>query len=259
MIQTVSPPSPLLPGGDPFTAPITVLSVAADREDADRISTRLGQDDQICIETVTASAVPTRLDSVDCVVSEDDLSDDDLLELLATIREREPDLPFVLLASDPSAEVVATLCETPWTDCLRSGGDVEQTDVLAQRIRVLVGYHRVTTLARRALAAIERGSDAIAIVAPDGTVEFANLLLARQLGTSPEELLGRCWRELYPEAEVRRLESDAFPSLADGWRWIGDCEIRRDDGSTFVAQTRIDALDDDSLVFTVSDRSGDHE
>lgn len=258
MTQPVGPSSSLLPGEDSLTEFITVLRVTTDTAASDRLGTRLDEDEKIRIETVTTpAAILANLDSADCVVSEGHLPAADLLERLATIREREPNLPFVLLASDPPQEVVDALCEEPWTDCFPLDDSAENADLLAQRIRDVVGYRRATALARRALAAVEHGSDAIAIVAPDGTVEFVNPLLARQFGAAPERLVGRSWREMYTDAEARRLESDAFPSLEDGWRWIGDCEMRRDDGTRFVAQTRIDALDDDSLVFTVSDRPAD--
>ena len=260
MIRPVDSSPPLTSGDDSFTGSITVLRVAADATATDHLGARLERDDEFSVETVTTpAAVSAHPDAVDCVVSEGHFAEADLLELLATVRERDPELPFVLLASDPPQAVVDALCEEPRTDCFQWEGSAEQADLLAQRIRRVVEYRRTTALARRALAAVEQGSDAIAIVTPDGTVEFVNPLFARQLGATPDELLGRRWQTLYPDAEARRLESDAFPSLEDGWRWIGDCEMRRDDGTTFVVQTRIDALDDDSLVFTISNRPADRD
>lgn len=244
----------LIPGGGPSATPISVLHVGADGGETDRLGPRLERDDGISVETVaTTGAAASRLGATDCVVAESDGADDALVELLATVRARDPDIPFVLLASDPPTAVVEALDEASWTDCVRAPADDVQPDVLAQRIHRIVRYRRVTALARRALAAVEQGTDAVAIVAPDGTVEFANPLFARRLGSTVERLVGRQWRDLYPDAEVARLESDAFPSLADGWRWIGDCELSHDDGGSFVAQLRIDALDDGSMVFTLSD------
>lgn len=258
MSSTRSVPSPaaLLPGTDSLGAPVTVLGVSDDAPDTDGVTAHLDGADGIDVETVTTpTTAPAHLDAVDCVVVGDALSDEQLRELLATVRQREPTLPFVLVADDPSRDLVDRIGESPWNGHVAPGAG--QQALLASRIRTLVGHRRTTTVARRALAALEQAADAIAIVTPDGTIEFANQLFARQLGTTAESVVGRDWRTLYPDSEVKRLESDAFPSLDDGWRWIGDCEMYREDGSTVVAQTRIDALDDESLVFTVSDRPAD--
>ncbi|MCU4802295.1 PAS domain-containing protein [Halobacteria archaeon HArc-gm2] len=263
MIESGSSPAELLPGEEQSAAPISVLGVAADPDGEEGLGELLAGDsladaDQISVATVTTpAAAPAHVDAADCVVGGPDLSDADRLELLETIRDRDRTVPTVLLAANPSRAVRDALAELDWTERLRPATTRSEYAHLADRIRTVVGYRRATDLARRSLAALAHGSDAVAIVTPDGTVEYVNTLFARQFGAAPPELVGRPWRALFPDSEVARLESDAFPSLADGWRWIGDCELRRADGSTFTAQTRIDALDDDSLVFTVSDRPVD--
>jgi len=255
MTESASRPSDRLPGEGPSAATISVLGVAADPEAGDPLDARLAGDERISVATVTTpAAVPAHVDAADCVVLGPGLSEDDYLELLGTIRERNQAVPVVLLAPDSSRAVRDALGELEWGDLIRPATTRCERERLANRIRALVGYRRATALARRSLAALAHGSDAVAIVAPDGTVEYVNPLFARQFGATPPEFVGRPWRALFPDAEVDRLEENAFPSLADGWRWIGDCELRRADDTTFTAQTRIDALDDDSLVFTVSDR-----
>ncbi|WP_177227724.1 PAS domain-containing protein [Halomicrobium zhouii] len=265
MIESGSSPAELLPGEEQPAASISVLGVAADPDAEEGLGELLAGDpladaDRISVPTVTTpAAAPAHVDAADCVVVGSDLSEDDSLELLETILERDRTVPVVLLAHAPSRAVRDALTELDWTDRLRPAATRSERAHLADRIRTVVGYRRVTAMARRSLAALAHGSDAVAIVAPDGTVEYVNPLFARQFGAAPSEFVGRPWRALFPDAEVSRLAEDAFPSLADGWRWIGDCELRRADGSTFTAQTRIDALDDDSLVFTVSDRPVDED
>ena len=252
MTQSASPTARPPPGEDPSAAPVAVLGVAADTETGERLRARLGGDDRIRVEAVsTPNVAPSHVDAVDCVVSEGDVAAAALLDLLATVRERDATLPFVLLATDPPRPVVDALGEAHWAEHLRPTSDVERSDPVHRRIRSLVGYRRVTALARRALAALRQGSDAVAIVGPDDAVEFVNPLFARQFGATPEELVGREWRDLFTDGEVERLETDAFPSLADGWRWVGVCVGRRDDGESFTRRTRIDALDDGGLVFTL--------
>lgn len=256
--ELVDTSSPLVPGPDPQTAPITVLCVADDPTFLDLVGTDLGRADRIEVEMVTSPTSALQcLDTADCVVSDYDMAELDGIELLADVRDQTSDIPFVLFAATVPANVADVLSTSAWTAYIEKDDQPETMALLAQRIYSLVGYRRMTVLARRALAAIELVSDGMAIVDPDGTVQFANRQFARQFGTTNEELAGREWRDLYPCEEVERLEADAFPSLDDGWRWIGVCECRRDDGGTFTAKTCIDSLEDGSLVFTVSDGASD--
>jgi PAS domain-containing protein len=255
LIEQNPPSYGLLPGGDPVTASIAVLAVADDADSRDSLRARLDAVDDVCLETVTTpTAAPAHVDAVDCVVVDDSLSDEQLGTLLTAVRRREPTLPFVYVASHPDGSVLADLPAAPWTDCLRPPNDAGLTGLLASRIHALVGYQRTVTVANRALAALEQTSDATAVVGPDGTVEFADRLFARHLDATPAGLTGEDWQSLYPDAEVDRLESDVFPTLDDGWRWVGDCEMYWNDDATVVARTRIDALDDGSMVVTVTGR-----
>lgn len=256
MAMTQSPrrASALLPDESPFTGAISVLHVAPDSTGGGHVTSPLERQEEFTVETVTSpGTVPGHLDTADCVVSDGYASTEALADLLATVREHDQRLPFVLVAADPPPSVLEALVDAPWTDCFGHAGEGPAGSLLARRLQTLVGHRRLAAVARHSLSALEQGTDAVAIVDPDGTVEFANPLFARQFRASPPDLVGRNWRELYDDAEVERLESDAFPSLADGWRWIGDCEARREDGTTFLTQTRIDALDDGSLVFTISE------
>lgn len=251
MLQSATRISEHLSDGGPASDVLTVLRVVAD---TDHRTTPLDHHDGVSVETVAPpEAVPRHLGAADCVVSDGYTSTEALADLLATVREHDPRLPFVLVAADPSQTILDTLLDAPWTDCSGHAGDDPAAGLLVHRLQTLVDRRRLTEVARRSLAALEQGTEAVAIVDPDGTVAFANQLFARQFRASPSELVGRDWRELYVDDEVDRLESDALPSLADGWRWMGDCEARREDATTFRTQTRVDALEDDSLMFTLSE------
>ena len=69
------------------------------------------------------------------------------------------------------------------------------------------------------------------------------------------QLLGDSWRRLYDDAEVERLEAEAFPALeADGY-WRGRVTGSRPDGSTFPAELSLTVTDDERLVCTVRDET----
>lgn len=97
--------------------------------------------------------------------------------------------------------------------------------------------------------------DAVAVVGPDGTVEGASRAFAERFGYDRAAVIGRPVRELYAIDEIQRFESTVRPTVADGWRWIGDCAGRHRTRGTFVARTIAVGLDDDRIALAVTDGS----
>jgi PAS domain S-box-containing protein len=224
----------------------------------DLVGSALERDEGFDVVTAADRAtVLDRLDGVDCVVSDYRMPELDGLELLAAIRERDPRLPFVMVAGDESCEVARTVLAEPWTDYLRRDVFSTCTDLLPTRVGGLVDHHRTAMLAHRALAAVESGRDGVAIVESDGTVAFADRTYASRFGYEAEELIGRSWRRLYPAPEVERIESSALSVAAEGWRWSGNCAGHHADGGTVAVRTTVTAVGDGSLAFGVSGPDSD--
>jgi len=91
----------------------------------------------------------------------------------------------------------------------------ETLALLADRVHTLLERHRLTTLARRSLASVEFAGDGIAIVDPDGDVQFASRSFAMQFGSNRDALTGTPWRALFTDAAVSHLESAALPTVAE--------------------------------------------
>ncbi|WP_226011292.1 PAS domain-containing protein [Halomicrobium salinisoli] len=245
-----SPPSP--PDADALGDPIDVLWVGDDADSPDAVESRLRSADGVDVRSrPPSSGALAALDEVDCVVAADATLADGR-DLLTAVRERAPRVPVLLVAADPADDRRAAVREDDWSEHA-AGTDPEG---VVDRVRRLVGHERDAALAGRALAALELVPDGTAIASPDGTVAFADPAFARQFGVAPGDLSGVDWRELFTEAEIDRLESDALPSLGDGWHWVGACEGRRGDGGTFTTRTRIAELEDGSLVFIVQCGTG---
>lgn len=232
------------PGGR--DAPIPVLVVHTDEEDT--VGERLGTDDRFDVVTVrsTDEARPL-LARVDCVVSTVARRDgnDDLLD---AVRAESPALPYVVFADSVAESVPSSMLAETWTTAVERDGP-RSVELLAHRIEQFAGFRAATTAARRSRAAIDAARDGIAIVDPDGVVEFANTVYAMQVGTDRDEIRGSHWSDRYTDAEVDRLESSALPVVNDAWRWSGECVARRGDGGTVSLGTRIVRVADGSLVF----------
>ena len=242
---TVAPP---LEGSSPIAGEITALAVG-ERRHTERVETAVADDDQLAVRTApsVADALP-ELDDVDCFVGS--YPPENGTGLLDRITEGTIELPVVLLV-DEGSTVSDAVQSHGWLDWVDRAAVTSDGERLRRRIRSLVERRRLADLSRRSLAGIELAGDAIAIAAPDDTIQFANRGFGMQFGYSHDELAGRSWRALFTDDSVGRLETAAVPTVADGWRWTGSCTGRRKSGVTFPVRVRLGGPEDGGLVFVV--------
>jgi PAS domain S-box-containing protein len=99
------------------------------------------------ITAVTATGAEETLDrlqaeTVDCIVSDYDMPETNGLELLRDVRERDPDLPFVLFTGKGSEEMASEAISAGVTEYLQKGTATEQYTVLANRVERAVSENR---------------------------------------------------------------------------------------------------------------------
>lgn len=238
---------------------ITVLYVDDAPGYVDLVEQFFDDDPRLRLRAVSSREATERLDGVDCVVSEYTMPGRDGLELLAAVRERDPTLPFVLFTHESRDEVADSLLSWDWTDYLQKRGNGATMALLARRVSRLVDHRRASTLARRALSALDLSREGTAIAGPAGTVQVVNRAFATQFGSDRDDLLGRAWPALFTDSEVEHLRSAALPRTEEGWQWTGQCVGRRADGDTFRVRLAIARLEDGSLAFTVRERDQSEE
>ncbi|MDS0476309.1 PAS domain-containing protein [Natrinema sp. 1APR25-10V2] len=255
------PPSAPTPTDRNPTTEMRLLLVA-DEQRRDRFETAF-DDGPSDFVLETATALPDagrRFDEFDCLVvslhaivgdggdgktRDTHAAVDDLLE---TIRSDAPDLPVVTLVDERTPDLASAVQSYEWAAIVQR--DVTP-DRLASRVRDLVEHRRLAVLSRRSLAGLEFAGGAVAIVDPDGELQFASRPFAMQFGADRGDLPGTPWQALFTDETVARLESAALPTVADGWQWTGGCTARRTTGESFPVRLRLGGLDDGSLVFVV--------
>lgn len=146
--ERLVPPGGSAPGPPSGGDRIAVLHVDADPEFLERAAVALGtEDDRLDVLTETdADAAEECLTEVDCVVSDHRPPGIDGLALLSAIRERSPDLPFVLFTAEGSESLAREVLSASNADYLRKDNP-EALTVLADRVVTAVERHRT----RRAL------------------------------------------------------------------------------------------------------------
>ncbi|RLM75770.1 PAS domain S-box protein [Halorubrum sp. Atlit-26R] len=162
--------------------------------------------DRIAVETAPGAA--EGLDAlaerdVECIVSDYEMPGTDGLAFLAEVRERHPDLPFILFTGRGSEEVASEAISAGVTDYLQKRGGTERYERLANRIVEAVEKRRAERDAERAIgqfrAVAEGASDAILSVDTEGVIRFANPAVESVFGYEPSELEGEPLTTLMPE------------------------------------------------------------
>ncbi len=104
--------------------------------------------------------------------------------------------------------------------------------------------------------AIESAIDGIAILDEKETYVYLNLSHAQLYGYDrPEELIGKSWRVLYNENELKRFDREIMPDFRKQGFWRGEATGLKKDGTVFPQEISLTSLPDNGLICVVRDIS----
>jgi PAS domain S-box-containing protein len=132
---------------------------------------------------------------IDCLVSEFTLPETTGLDFLATARERQPNLPFILFTGTGSEDVASEAISAGVTDYLQKSGGLEQFTLLANRIiravEASVARQRVQRREQEYRTLVDASPVAILVLDSEATFLYANSSAAAVVGVEDaEQLLG---------------------------------------------------------------------
>jgi PAS domain S-box-containing protein len=217
--------------------PVRILHVDDDPEFASMAATfleRAGDGFDVDVTTSPDEALAhLASEPVDCVVSDYDMPAQTGVELLATVREAHPDLPFVLYTGNGSEAVASEAIAAGVTDYVRKQTGTGQYAVLANRITNAVERYRSD---RELEDSLERLSLFVE-QSPLGVIEWneafelvrLNETATQILGYSEDELRGTSWQQIVPDDAGGRVGETVDDLLADrgGYHSV-NANVRRD-------------------------------
>ena len=102
--------------------------------------------------------------------------------------------------------------------------------------------------------AVEHALDGIALLGPDEKYYYLNDKHVKYFGYQTEdELLGKTWRVIYDDDEIKRIEESLFPMLIQTGKWQGETLGRRKDGSPINQEITLTTLPNGGMICIMRD------
>ncbi|WP_121820164.1 PAS domain S-box protein [Halostella salina] len=136
--------------------------------------------------------------SVDCVVTESDLDGLDGLDVVAAVREHDPDVPVLLVADEADGHEAADATRLDVTEYVARDA-LAASESVADRVAAAMDGEPPGPSLDSIRAVAESISDAVVTVDADSTIVFANEALSDLTGYETEALVGQPLTKLIPE------------------------------------------------------------
>jgi len=198
-----------------WDSPIRVLHVDDEPDVATLTAEFLEREDER-IDVVTATGASEALDlldeEVDCVVSDQEMPELTGIELLERVRERFPELPFVLFTGQGSEAVASRAISAGVTDYLQKETGTDQYTILANRVTNAVNQYRaqeaVADNERRLRKVLDRIPHPVFVVDEDERYLLSNEAHAASHGCTVSEVEGAMAAEVLEDRFYESFSAD---------------------------------------------------
>ncbi|MEF8881894.1 MAG: PAS domain S-box protein [Halapricum sp.] len=214
------------------------------------------------IEVLTepsASAGLARLedddDTFDCVVSDYDMPEMNGIEFLEAVRNKRPDLPFILFTGKGSEEIARDAFAAGATDYLQKSSGTDQYTVLANRILNAYDGYRAERKLREMTdlyeTTLNNMSDTVLITDDDGSFTYICPNVQAIFGYSPEEITDFGTVDaLFEERLFDRLELEATGEISNIETEITD---KSGDRRTVLVSVKQVSIQDGTWLYSIRD------
>jgi PAS domain S-box-containing protein len=225
-----------------------VLHVDDDPDLADLTATFLEREnDRFDVETATSASEGLDLlaeTDFDCIISDYDMPGQNGIEFLETVREKYPDLPFILYTGKGSEEVASGAISAGVTDYLQKRAGSDQYTVLANRVSNAIDQYRSQQMIERSEQRLREIIDAVPhvlyVVDEEGTYLLANDALAEFHGMTVDEIEGETVETVLEESAADQFCEDLGDVIGSNTpKHISELEIDDPGGETHIFEPRL--------------------
>ena len=234
-----------------WDSPIRVLHVD-DEPDVATLTAEFLEREDDRIDVVTATGASEALDlldeEVDCVVSDQEMPELTGIELLERVRERFPELPFVLFTGQGSEEVASRAISAGVTDYLQKETGTDQYTILANRVTNAVNQYRAQQAAadneRRLRKVLDRIPQPVFVIDEDERYLLSNEAHAASHGCTVSEVEGTLAADILTERFYESFSADLAGVLESGESLREPEVVAEDSEGTRYYDARIYPFDD---------------
>ena len=155
------------------------------------------------------------------------------IRALSLVRTRDPDVPLIFVSGTIGEGTAVEAMRNGAQDYVMKGNLARLVPAIERELREVRERRERRQTAReraRLVAILEATPDLVAIVAPDGMLDYLNTAGRRLLGLGAlAELEGRCLRDIFPEHVAEHLLAEAFPTACRDGFWSGETAMRPPD------------------------------
>jgi two-component system cell cycle sensor histidine kinase/response regulator CckA len=144
------------------------------------------------------------------ILSDYSLPGFDGLTALLMVRERDPDLPFIIVTGSIPEERAIEFIRKHATDYVSKDRLATLPVVVERALREMDHARQAREAEQRARTMVESAPDAIFTIDRKGRVQGANLAAQRLVGISEEEILGKLASVYFPAAWKRQFDGTAL-------------------------------------------------
>ncbi|AXG06320.1 PAS domain S-box protein [Haloplanus rubicundus] len=209
--------------------------------------------DHLAVSTASsASDALDRLDDAtfDCVVSDYQMPGMDGLALFERVRDRDADLPFVLVTGEKDESIASEALARGVTDVVRKRSGSEAFELLANRIENAIERYRVTRQCRQFRSAVEHAGHVVLITDADGRIEYVNDAFESVTGYSAVEAVGRRPSMLQSGQHDEAFYRDLWRTISSGEVWEGELVNERKDREQYIIDQTIAPITDEGDEIT---------
>lgn len=176
---------------------------------------------------------------------------------LNLLQEKGLDLPCIIVSGKIGEEAAVEAMRSGAQDYFVKGQLARLVPAIKRELveaKIRRERKRDEEILQQQLAAMESSMDGMATLNQNGEFIYLNHAHAEIHGyDTTEELIGKTWKVLYEEGEIRRFENEILPILSLNGKWRGEATGRKRNGTPFPQEISLALIEGGGIACIIRD------